>query len=130
MNLHQKVRQWVERAAYDPNAAQVMHLGGRYLYVAFLCQQAIEKLLKAIHLAKNEQLAPYTHNLLRLAEIVGLPEDAERDALFGHLQRYYIESRYPDEIGEVLHELDEEHSAQVLAETRRYFQCLERLTTT
>ena len=40
------VENWYALAQYDVDSAEVMFKGGRYLYVAFMCQQAIEKTLK------------------------------------------------------------------------------------
>jgi HEPN domain-containing protein len=37
-----------------------------YLYVAFMCQQAIEKILKACYVRRLASTPLYTHNLLRL----------------------------------------------------------------
>jgi HEPN domain-containing protein len=34
---------WMERVNYDWETARAMHKTGRYLYVVFMCQQAIEK---------------------------------------------------------------------------------------
>ena len=42
------VEHWIERSQYDLDTAKVMFDAGRYLYVSYMCQQGIEKLLKAI----------------------------------------------------------------------------------
>lgn len=41
-------QQWMEQARYDLDTARAMFDSGRYLYVLFCCQQAVEKALKAI----------------------------------------------------------------------------------
>lgn len=38
---------WIERAEYDLETAKAMQQTGRYLYVGFMCQQTVEKALKA-----------------------------------------------------------------------------------
>lgn len=45
-----------------------MLASGRYLYVVFCCQQAVEKALKAVIVRKTGALPPRVHNLLRLAD--------------------------------------------------------------
>ena len=40
------VEHWVERAEYDLGTAKAMLETARYLYVAYMSQQAVEKLLK------------------------------------------------------------------------------------
>jgi HEPN domain-containing protein len=39
---------WVAQAQYDIETAKAMFDTGRYLYVLFCCQQAVEKMLKAL----------------------------------------------------------------------------------
>ena len=43
------VEHWIERSQYDLDTAKVMLDTGRYLYVSYMCQQAVEKLLKRHH---------------------------------------------------------------------------------
>lgn len=38
---------WAEMSDYDLETAEAMLATGRYLYVAFMCHQTIEKILKA-----------------------------------------------------------------------------------
>ena len=40
-----------------------MLIGKRYLYVGFMCHQAVEKILKAYYTVKNEDTPPFVHNL-------------------------------------------------------------------
>ena len=61
------VAHWVEWAEYDLGTAKVMLDTGRYLYVGYMCQQATEKLLKAIIAQQNKENLPI-HNLSRLVE--------------------------------------------------------------
>lgn len=48
MDKKEKVEYWLDIADYDLETAKSMLTSGRYLYVVFMCQQAIEKLLKAL----------------------------------------------------------------------------------
>lgn len=49
-----------------------------YLYVGFMCHQAVEKMLKA-HYATQTKDVPRTHNLNRLAMATGLFADMSDD---------------------------------------------------
>ena len=42
-----RVPYWIDLADYDIETAETLYNGGRWLYVAFMCHQAIEKTLKA-----------------------------------------------------------------------------------
>ena len=76
--MTEAVRSWVERSRYDLDTAGAMLASGRYLYVVFCCQQAVEKALKAVITAQTGTLPPRIHNLLRLAEAAKIELPADR----------------------------------------------------
>ena len=67
-----KTAYWLDIADYDLDTAEAMHQTGRWLYVAFMCHQVIEKTLKAYWCATRDNDPPYTHNHKRLADGCGL----------------------------------------------------------
>ena len=69
-----RVKYWTEIADYDLGTAETLYEGGRWLYVAFMCHQAIEKTLKAYWCSTQPNDPPYTHNHMRLADGCGLYE--------------------------------------------------------
>jgi len=89
---------WAAQSLYDIETAKAMLDAGRYLYVLFCCQQAVEKMLKALIAKRTRELPPRLHNLMRLAEVASLtiPEDTAH--LFRRLTDFYIASRYPEEL--------------------------------
>lgn len=89
------VRQWLERAEYDLETAKSLFESKRYLYVAFLCQQCVEKLIKGYMTAKGTD-PPFIHNLVRLAEDAGIMDllAEERGILLADLNPFYIKARY------------------------------------
>ena len=72
MNTAEKVKYWLGIADYDLDTAEAMYSTGRWLYVAFMCHQVIEKTLKAYWCATQEDEPPYIHNHKRLADGCGL----------------------------------------------------------
>lgn len=119
------VSHWLERAKYDLETAKAMLDAGRYLYVAYTCQQAVEKILKAIIAQKGKENMPI-HNLNRLAESAELSEElaAERVNLLAELTAYNIEARYGD-YKESLSEVVNVQKAQMLySQTQELFQWL------
>jgi HEPN domain-containing protein len=70
---------------------------GRYVYVLFMCQQTLEKLLKAHVVRTTKEFPPRLHNLLRLLEITKLEATEEDRKFLEKLNYYYLESRYPEE---------------------------------
>lgn len=78
-------RMWMDQARYDLETARAMLDSGRYLYVMFCCQQAVEKALKAKIVAKTGELPPRIHILVKLAENASIPLDSEKLRLFRDL---------------------------------------------
>ena len=58
-------KKWIERANYDLITAQAMLETKRYLYVAFMCQQSLEKVLKAIIIEKSEEIFKWLKKRIR-----------------------------------------------------------------
>lgn len=56
-----KVAYWLDIATNDLDTAEYLFKGGRWLYVAFMCHQVIEKTLKAYWTATHNDDPPYTH---------------------------------------------------------------------
>jgi HEPN domain-containing protein len=115
---------WLSLAQYDLATAEAMLQTGRFLYVGFMCQQAMEKLLKACYVKKHGSTPPYTHNLLRLATELpwGGEIDAHRLKTLESLNSYYIESRYTEDIQELAAALTETKVRTVLKETKELFE--------
>ena len=118
------VEHWTEQAQYDLETAAAMQASGRYLYVLFCCQQAMEKALKAIVAKKSNEFPPRIHNLVRLAEIAALQLPPERTQLLRELSNYYIQTRYPEEIPALAAKISETQSRKVLEQTEETIQWL------
>jgi HEPN domain-containing protein len=118
------VQNWLSLAEYDLATAEAMLQAGRYLYVAFMSQQAIEKILKACYVRHCGSTPPYTHSLLRLvAELPWKTEvDASKTAAMERLNSYYVESRYTEDVEELTRVLTQEEAECLLASARELFE--------
>src|SRR3990170_4553309 len=92
------VKSWVDASRYDLETARALLESRRYLYVLFMCQQSLEKLLKAHLTRRTAAFPPMIHSLARLAELAGLELSQDDKALLERLSLYYLQSRYPPEI--------------------------------
>lgn len=120
-------KKWLERAKYDLVSAKIMYDSKRYLYAAFMCQQALEKTFKAI-LIENKKDIPRIHNLVRLAEqaeVYPLMMDADQDFL-ADLTPYAIESRYGDYKKSLSEIIDKKSAGQYLEASRKMSQWLRK----
>jgi HEPN domain-containing protein len=89
MTAQEKFDYWLGLAQYDIGTAEAMFRSGIWLYVVFMCQQAIEKLVKGLYVLYMGNDAPYSHNIMSLlgAFEEKLPDEIgdERNLLFDQL---------------------------------------------
>ena len=120
------IKNWIALSEYDLKTAEAMLTARRYVYVAFMCQQAIEKILKAVYVQEQKKTPPYTHNLSRLVELLSLSDrisSAQKEFL-EKLNYYYLESRYSEDLAELSQVLTEQDSVLLLKETEGIYQWL------
>ena len=124
MKERDKIAYWIEAANYDMKSAIYMQKSGRYVYTAFLCQQAIEKYLKALYIGKMSNEAPRTHNLVYLAGLLEIKiNDKDMELLTG-LTSFYIEGRYPTYKQTISRIINRVKADTILKETRRFIKWL------
>ena len=117
-------QKWVERAEYDVETARAMLAAGRYLYVLFCCQQAVEKALKALIVERTGELPPRIHSLPRLAEVLALAPDEERTEFFAALSTFYVQSRYPEQMEPLATAATRRKAETILRKTEKTVQWL------
>lgn len=90
---------WIEIADDDFDVAEHLFEKTKYMHCLFFCQQAIEKVLKAVYFEKYNKTPPRKHDLIALSKSAGIfPElDDTGKELFVLLSQYYIESRYAED---------------------------------
>jgi HEPN domain-containing protein len=103
--IRELVLQWLEKAAADLDAAeQLCTQGGRFReIIAFHCQQAAEKYLKAL-LVRHQIEFPKTHDIAKLLDRVAAVNASIAESLRDAdvLTPFGVEVRYPSEAPEVL----------------------------
>jgi HEPN domain-containing protein len=117
-------QKWLEQVNEDILTAEVLCNSGRWLYVGFLCHQAVEKLIKAYWFAAREDEPMYLHNHFRLLEGCGLkPQltDAQRRFL-EIMSPMYIAGRYPEYKNQVARMLNEKGSIYLIEQTKEFRQ--------
>jgi HEPN domain-containing protein len=117
--ISDKTKKWLERVDYDLQTADAMLKTGRYIYAVFMCQQAVEKVMKAFINNTGSQVLPI-HNLRRLAENSGLISELDEEKLIklDFLSQYYISARYKEDITELSKGITKEFSADILVFTK------------
>lgn len=92
--MRPEAQAWWELARQDAETAKIVLEAGSFYMTAFLSQQCAEKGLKAVWIAQKRKLAPKTHNLMDLAEELGIA--MEFDSQLKRLNPQYVAPRYPD----------------------------------
>lgn len=67
MSIRRRTQEWLDIVKEDLEVAELCFKNEKYLYAAYLCQQAVEKALKAYITASGEIPLPI-HDLAQLAE--------------------------------------------------------------
>jgi len=89
--------EWVEVAESDLEMAGVALEKRFYQHTVFLCQQSVEKLMKAIWTERHGVgTHPRTHNLVKLASGLGLDVPVQWRNLLLDLTDQIFPSRYPE----------------------------------
>ena len=95
--MSEQTKYWIGLAEYDIETARAMLVSKRFLYVGFMCHQAIEKTIKAYYCSVKNDVPPFTHNLKSLAQRCDLlPLFSEEQLDFiEEILPMNIEARYP-----------------------------------
>jgi len=120
----QKIKYWIDIADYDLTTAHFMQKSRRYLHTIFMCQQAIEKILKALYLQTYHKEAPFTHNLIYLQSLLSLKLNQDQQRLLAELNTYYIEGRYPSYKNKLSTLIDKKKSTEILKKSKIIYKCI------
>lgn len=93
-----EIELWRDQAGRDLAAAHALLESGLHGHAAFHIQQAIEKALKSLVIARSKQLLR-THDLVVLAEKSGQTLEADEQTKLEELNVLYTDSRYPGQWG-------------------------------
>lgn len=138
MDNEEKYLYWQDIAKYDLETAEAMLSSGRYLYVVFMCQQSIEKLVKGLYVLYKDEEPPRIHNIWNVFNRVfdvSTFQEAEKIIaekhflLFDELLAYYISERYPSYKGKLSQSITKEKATEILIKTKEVFSWLKSLKT-
>ncbi len=97
MTKEEHIRYWRESAQHDIDSSEIIFSSGRYDWCLFVGHLALEKILKAIFVARNDNnIPPKIHNLVRLAELSRIVLCDEQKFLLDRINDFNIQTRYPD----------------------------------
>ncbi len=129
MRNNKIIKYWIKLSDYDIEVAESLYEKNHYLYSAFMCHQAIEKILKAIYVYKYNQPPPYTHRLYKLIQLNEIEDviSEEKKEFILKLEPYNIEARYPSYKKDIKKYLSSKKSLIILKTTKEIQQWLKSL---
>jgi HEPN domain-containing protein len=128
MSPQDKFDFWLDAAEYDLRIAGTMLNNGHWLYLAFMCQQSVEKLVKGLYTLYIDDNVPRTHDIGKLIKNfetelpIGIPSETRR--LFDKLSGYYLNNRYPDFKKQLSSLMDETEARALHSQTKEAFAWL------
>jgi len=115
--VREDTAEWLRIADHDIRGAASLLEDELYPGAAYFCQQAVEKLLKAVA-TEQAMEPPKTHDLVELADLAGIELAEEQETFLTRLSDHAVRSRYPGA------EYTEEEVRQLFEETKRFFEWL------
>ena len=124
MTTEEKINYWIELSDYDLETAEAMLQTKRYLYVGFMCHQAIEKIFKAVFSKIIEDTPPFVHKLVLIARQGNFYEQfsEEQKDFIDQMEPLNIKSRYPDDKKELAKKLNHAKCVEILDKTKNLQQ--------
>jgi HEPN domain-containing protein len=96
VDIIQQVAQWRNGAREEWEVATELLERGRVRQALFFTHLALEKVLKAHVCRRTGDLAPRTHNLVRLAEVADLRVSPGHADVLAETNEFVLAGRYPD----------------------------------
>ena len=129
MTKEEKSNYWIELAQYDLDTAVAMFSTGRWFYVVFMCQQAIEKWCKGLYTLYVDDNVPKIHNIKTIfshfkEKLPITVVDDETGRFFDTLSAQYITYRYPDFNNMPGKQTGKDEAEAILARTREVYAWL------
>jgi len=97
MSNDEKAHYWLTSAEQDWKVARHLFEKRDYPYALFFGHLTVEKVLKALVVARTGNQPPMTHRLMLLVEKAGLALSEEQSELLEAVTDFNLEARYPDE---------------------------------
>jgi HEPN domain-containing protein len=131
MTPEEKYTYWLTHAQYDIDTAGAMLASGRWFYVVFMRQQAVEKLVNGLYTVYMDDNVPRAHNIktlfARFEDKLTVPVLPEIFQLFDALSSHYLGSWYPDFMNDPAKNASKGDAENIYNKSKEIFQWLQTL---
>lgn len=122
MTKDEHIKYWRESAQRDLESAEIIFSSGRYDWCLFVGHLALEKILKALFVERNDNnIPPKIHNLVRLAELSKIELNDDQKFLLDKINDFNIHTRYPDYNLELYKRCNAEFTSANLSKIKEYY---------
>jgi len=117
------IQSWINFAEEDLSTAEWCLQGDKFLWAMTACQQAIEKILKALYIKNTAKIPEKTHNLVKLATDTNIISECSEETieLFNKLLIYYFATRYPDKRAKLFVEFTKDYVQTTFDKTKEIY---------
>ena len=120
-DIEKHVTYWYSSGIEDLDTAELLIASQKLRHGLFFAHLALEKSIKAHICRYTQDLAPRSHNLLRLYEKTNLDLTGSQKEFIARFDRYQLEGRYPEFWPA---RIDKESAQKELKEAKELFHCL------
>ncbi|MBI5328160.1 MAG: HEPN domain-containing protein [Deltaproteobacteria bacterium] len=96
-DTNKAVRFWLMSSKDNFDTASAMLKAGRYNFAMFMCQQAVEAILKAVFIIQKNERPEFIHKLPKLVEMIGIEIPKSIDNKILKIDAHYIKARYKED---------------------------------
>jgi len=96
INVDKIVKHWIETSDDDYKTMLTLFHSKSYGWALFIGHISTEKLLKSLYVKKFKKHTPFTHNLYRLAELIGMDLPDDYSDMLDEITSFNLNARYDD----------------------------------
>ena len=124
MSEHSGTEYWLKGTEMDFELAKRLFKLKYYVYSLYFCHLALEKALKSQVVRVTGKTPPLIHNLLTLASISKIEITKNQENFLKQMNRYQIETRYPDAKYSIYQVATRKLTGEMLKETEVFLKWL------
>lgn len=129
MTNKELIKYWQESAFDSLDTSNTLFMPGKYHHCLFFLHLAVEKMLKAVFVKRNNITPPVTHDLVRLAVTAGLPMDDNRKLELAEISSFNVSARYDDYKKQFYNKATKEYAEGWLSKGKIWFTELDKMLT-
>ncbi|MFH1175752.1 MAG: HEPN domain-containing protein [bacterium] len=124
MTNKELVKYWEETSQHDYDTMIALFESKRYDASLFFGHIILEKAIKALVVKETEKEAPYSHNLLMLAELAKINLTSDELDFLAEVNRFNMRTRYPDAKFKFYKICDKEYTHDNLKKIKKLYKKL------